>query len=76
VPRPIELKLNLILIFYTYILKNKDENIYIGYTQNLEKRLYRHNNNQEISTKNRGPWIIIYSKIYETRSLAMKKEKN
>ncbi|EKE21341.1 MAG: hypothetical protein ACD_7C00278G0007, partial [uncultured bacterium] len=55
-------------MFFIYILQNKKEQIYIGQTNNLDNRLYRHNNNESKYTKNKGPWNIIYSKGFDTRA--------
>jgi len=70
-------------MYYTYILKSsKTGKLYIGQTNNLKKRLFRHNNNLNPSTKGKGPWDLIYSKTFETRSeaiiheLKLKKMKN
>ncbi|KKP68123.1 MAG: hypothetical protein UR66_C0008G0031 [Candidatus Moranbacteria bacterium GW2011_GWE1_35_17] len=62
-------------MFFIYILQNKKEQIYIGQTNNLDNRLYRHNNNESKYTKNKGPWNIIYSKGFDTRAEVMKEEK-
>ena len=63
-------------MFYTYILKSlTSKRFYIGHTNNLELRLQRHNENKVISTKNRGPWNLIYCEKYNTRSEAMKRER-
>jgi len=63
-------------MFYTYILKSvSTEKIYIGQTNNLKERISKHNNNEVISTKNRGPWEILFSKQFESRSQAMEFEK-
>ncbi|MCX6159039.1 MAG: GIY-YIG nuclease family protein [Ignavibacteriae bacterium] len=59
-------------MYYTYILKSiKNGRLYIGHTENLDKRLKEHNTNQSKSTKGKGPWGIIYSKEFKTRSDAM-----
>ncbi len=48
-------------MFSTYILQSeKDGRLYIGQTNNLVDRLFRHNQNRNIATKNKGPWIIAY----------------
>ena len=62
-------------MFFVYVLKTKEGDLYVGQTNNIEDRLKRHNNNQSISTKNKGPWSLRYSESFETRSLAMKREK-
>jgi putative endonuclease len=64
-------------MYYTYILKSpKADKLYIGQTQDLEKRLIRHNTGQNKSTKDKGPWELIYSKGFETRSEAILHEIN
>lgn len=48
-------------MFYTYVLKSKkDGKLYTGSTNDLRKRFNEHNNGRIVSTKNRGPFILIY----------------
>jgi putative endonuclease len=62
-------------MYYTYILKSdKTDKLYIGHTENIERRISEHNSNQSKSTKNRGPWNLIYKKEFPSRSEAMKFE--
>ena len=62
-------------MFYVYLLKsNKDGSFYIGQTENIEKRLERHNNGLVASTKNRRPWSLIGTEEYPTRELARWRE--
>ena len=59
-------------MYYTYIIKSvKTGKLYIGQTQNIEKRLDRHNNDLNPSTKYKGPWELIYLKTFDTRSEAV-----
>lgn len=47
--------------FYTYVLQSlKDRNFYVGYTNNLVKRIAEHNKGKVPSTKNRVPLRLIY----------------
>jgi len=47
--------------FYTYVLQSlKDRNFYVGYTNNLVKRVAEHNKGKVPSTKNRVPLKLIY----------------
>ena len=47
--------------FYTYVLQSlKDLNLYVGYTNNLVKRVEEHNKGRVPSTKNRLPLKLIY----------------
>ncbi|MCF7836866.1 GIY-YIG nuclease family protein [Candidatus Gracilibacteria bacterium] len=63
-------------MYFIYILQSeKDQGFYIGQTNNLTKRLSRHNTGQVKSTRNRVPLKIVISEKYETRSDAMRREK-
>lgn len=47
--------------FYTYVIQSsKDLNFYVGYTNNLVKRIEEHNKGKVPSTKNRVPLKLIY----------------
>ena len=49
------------VFFYVYILQSqKDKELYIGYTNNLKKRLEEHNKGLSFSTKIRTPLKLIY----------------
>lgn len=49
------------MLFYTYVLRSeKDGKLYIGWTDNLEQRLIRHNQGLVISTRNRRPLELLY----------------
>ncbi|MDO9231430.1 MAG: GIY-YIG nuclease family protein [bacterium] len=62
--------------FFVYILRSiKDDKLYIGQTNNLEKRIERHNNGQVRSTKSRRPLELIYQETYKTRTETMAREK-
>jgi putative endonuclease len=51
-------------MFYTYVLKSeKDGKWYTGSTQDLRKRCEEHNSGKVFSTKNRGPFKIIYYEV-------------
>ena len=55
--------------FHTYILRSESTGqFYIGHTENLTKRIFEHNNNRTTSIKNRGPWKLFYSEVFDTRS--------
>ena len=59
-------------MYHTYIIQSEKTNqIYIGQTNNLEDRLLRHNSNRNKWTKNKGPWVFIFHKEFETRSEAI-----
>ena len=63
-------------MYYVYILKSQSSGeYYIGQTQNLEKRIIRHNSGQSRYTKGRGPWQIVYKVEFISRSEAISLEK-
>jgi putative endonuclease len=48
-------------MYYTYVLlSKKDGKLYTGFTRDLRKRFSDHNNGNVPSTKNRGPFEMIY----------------
>ena len=64
------------MAYFTYVLHSKTHNRYYkGHCQDLRKRLYEHNSGQTRSTKPFMPWEIIYYEEFETRDLAIKREK-
>lgn len=55
-------------MFFTYILECSDKTLYVGSTNDLEKRLYTHNNLKSGAhyTKIRRPVVLKYSQVFET----------
>ena len=63
-------------MYYTYILISETSNkLYIGQTNNHEARINRHNSNKNFTTKNKGPWKLVFKKAFESRSESMQFEK-
>jgi len=47
-------------MYYIYILKSlKDGNLYIGRTNNFERRFREHNSGKVASTKSRKPFVLL-----------------
>ena len=58
-------------MFKVYLLRSlRDNNYYIGQTDNIEKRLKEHNSGRNRSTKSRGPFMLVGYEEYETREKA------
>ena len=53
---------------YTYILKCKDETLYTGWTNDIEKRLEAHNAGKGAKyTRSRRPVELVYLEQFETK---------
>jgi putative endonuclease len=67
-------------MFYVYVIRSQTVGkIYVGHTQDLEKRLSEHNNPNCFSSKFMkripGPWVLVHSEVYSTRSEAFQRER-
>jgi len=63
------------VFFYVYILRSLTHNfIYIGYTDNLKRRLTEHNTGQVISTKHYHPLELIHYEAYKNQKDAKRRE--
>lgn len=63
-------------MFHTYILRCKDDSLYVGSTNDIEKRLHQHNNLKSGAhyTKIRRPVLLVYSESFETYAEARARE--
>ena len=60
---------------YVYILRCKDDSLYTGWTNNLEKRTAAHSQGKGAKyTKARLPVFLVYSEAFETKQEAMQRE--
>ena len=63
-------------MYYVYVLKSKlMQEIYVGSTNDLKRRIKEHNNGVEISTKRYMPWVLRYYEAYFSEKLAGLREK-
>jgi putative endonuclease len=64
-------------MFYVYILKSlKDEELYIGSSNDLKRRLKEHQNGESFSTKLRRPFELIYYEAYKNEKDAREREQS
>lgn len=64
------------MTYSIYAIKScVDGRIYVGMSQNTEKRIKEHNQGQVFSTKGYRPWKIIYTEFIGDRKECRKKEK-
>lgn len=68
--------MNKIKKYYAYMLKCKDGTIYSGYTDNIEKRVEKHNSGKGAKyTRARRPVKLAYYEEFNTKSEALKRER-
>jgi len=61
---------------YTYLLKSlKDEKYYVGITNDINRRLFEHNNGKLLTTAKRRPFSLVYYKTHENYLEARNHEK-
>ena len=61
---------------YLYILQSQTTGrYYIGVSHDLNRRIIEHNQGQTPSTRNRGPWELVYTEDYSTNSEALARER-
>ena len=65
-------------MYFVYLIITKKKNqkriSYVGYTNNLKKRLELHNSSKGAKFTRGRKWIIIYKKKYKTKIEALKNE--
>ena len=62
-------------MFYVYaLLSDQNKDIYIGYSEDLKKRLTEHNNGLVMPTKGYRPWKLVYYEAYIAKLDATKRE--
>jgi putative endonuclease len=63
-------------MYTVYVLKSeKDGKRYIGFTNNLARRICEHNSGGVKSTRNRKPFKLIYTEEFTIKKEAMLREK-
>lgn len=63
------------MFYYVYVLENKkNENLYIGYTTDIKRRLQEHNHGLNFSTKPFKPWKLIHLECYLNELDAKRRE--
>ncbi len=59
---------------WTYVIKSEEGKFYIGYTENLKRRLIFHNSGKSKWTSRYKNWKLIYSKVFDNKTDARKWE--
>ena len=62
--------------YYVYVLQSlKDGDFYVGFTNNLQERIAKHNARKNQSTKSRVPFRLIYAEACLTEEDARRRER-
>tara|TARA_B100001769_G_C21708048_1_gene390437 strand:- start:62 stop:319 length:258 start_codon:yes stop_codon:yes gene_type:complete len=65
------------MIYYVYLIISKKLNkyrSYVGYTNNINKRILLHNSSKGAKFTRGNKWKLIYLKKYNDKSTAMREE--
>lgn len=63
-------------MFFVYIIYSASLDIYYkGFTENLEKRIFEHQNGLSRYTSQQNDWVLVYSKNFDTKKEALIEEK-
>lgn len=62
--------------YFVYAIRSEvDKRIYVGFSEDVQKRLKEHNSGKTKSTKGYRPWNLIFMIECESRQEAREKEK-
>ena len=64
------------MVYYVYMLKSKSDKpvTYVGYTNNLKKRIVLHNTGKGAKFTKGRKWVLIYKEIFKTKKEAISRE--
>ncbi len=64
------------MIYYVYMLKSKSVKpvTYVGYTNNLKKRINLHNSGKGAKFTRGRRWVLIYKEKYKSKKEAISRE--
>ena len=62
------------MVYYVYLIKTKDnflQKSYVGYTNNLNKRIEKHNTNLGAKSTKGYKWELVYKKKFYSKTKAL-----
>lgn len=65
----------MLFMYFVYVLKMNNGQIYMGFTNNLQKRLEKHNSGSVFTTSKYLPATLTYFECYRSKKDALQREK-
>jgi putative endonuclease len=66
-------------MYHVYVLQNPTGRLYVGQTDNLERRILQHNDPSSAAqakyAPKHGPWDLVWSEPHADRASAMRRER-
>ena len=62
-------------MFTVYIIQSEEGYVYVGQTNDMDRRLREHNSGHSCWTKRGNNWVLLYQENYETRVGAVRRER-
>ncbi|MGA9120858.1 MAG: GIY-YIG nuclease family protein [Bacteroidota bacterium] len=63
-------------MFAVYVLQSEScGSFYVGQTEDTAERVQRHNEGRVPATRGKGPWRVVHTEQYATRSEACRRER-
>ncbi|OGB73643.1 hypothetical protein A3K24_02260 [candidate division Kazan bacterium RIFCSPHIGHO2_01_FULL_44_14] len=63
-------------MYYVYVLRSQiDGKLYVGFTEDLKKRLIAHNSGKNLSTQTRKPLDLIFYEAFINKFDALRRER-
>ena len=62
-------------MYFVYVLKMSNGQLYVGYTNNLKRRLNQHQNGESAFTKKYLPIELVYCEVYKSSLDALERER-
>mgnify|MGYP001240148527 CR=1 FL=1 len=62
------------MLYYVYLIKTQEgfiDKSYVGYTNDLIKRIYKHNNNSGAKSTKGYKWELVYKKKFYSKNKAL-----
>ena len=63
-------------MFFVYVLRNPHGRLYVGFTEDLSRRVRQHQKGEGGWIRGKGSWELVGSEEFPDRSEALRRERN